>query len=327
MSVHDPVWIAEADVFAHCVNGDFYHRTNGKRLREVPLFRHLKCSLVRNADTVSVEEYHGRKSEVSFRSARPWTRGNRSPACELSDLAIVWLYAHRRDIDIRVTFLQAKWSGGAHKCMEQGPPYNEAFQGNSTQWYLLNKRPDIWPSHGNFNPPSDLLKGAALPSVSSFGVFHDLGGHEYNFFYGAADTVICPPPRRATAKASMYCASPHRFVTTGPYLEEKFSPSVRDFISALLCGRVGTPIELESSLSKTERNYRSRVGGWLVSCIQTFNPGAERRRLFQALRRHFDDFTADFAEPVQEGTGVGQFLLIGGGDLDVPQRRLGSLDF
>lgn len=315
MSLDDHLWNAEVDQFAHRVHGEFQRRTKGRYFREVPLFRHFRAALVECADTIKVEEYHGRKSEVCFRSAPPWTRVNKPPACELSDLAIVWVYGRQRHLDVRVSFLQAKWSDEIHGCAEETLPCNERFRGNSTQWYLLNKRPEIWPSHSKFNPPPDLLKGAVLPSIASFGVFHDTGYRDYEFFYGSADSIICPPPKRANKKARMHCASPHRFLTIGPYIEEKFSPSLRGFSSALLRGRVGSPISLDDKVTNSEKAYRERIGGWIVSGIRALNGRPEGGQLFNVLASHFDDSAGEFRDKLEHSTGVDKFLLIGGGDL------------
>lgn len=68
------------------------------------------------------------------------------------------------------------------------------FQANLEQWDLLSRRPVISPVRP-FTADPELLSGAALPSVGSFGVFHrGCCCRESGFFYVSAD---CLQPKGA----------------------------------------------------------------------------------------------------------------------------------
>lgn len=251
-------------MFGHCLERAFDRETSGKRMREVALFRTLMRAFNALRPRFHVEEYHGTKSRIQFSGAPPWTRSAR-PSCELSDLAIVWL----RGGKARVTFLQAKWSGKDYYGCDSDGYINESFRGDSTQWYLLNKRPSIAPTHSNFRPPENLLSDAMLPSVCSYGLFYEQAVNRYGFLYASADVVMCPRPTRPSAKVPLDLLTTNYVSGYSGRIEQKWACCLSIFGSALHAGRVGTPIHDSTSISDEERQYRHDVSRWLARMLRS----------------------------------------------------------
>lgn len=159
---------------------DFDKQTSSGIRGEVDLFRALLRSL-RAAPGVEVEEYHGSGHQVSHQTIPEVNLGRQR--CELSDLMIVVSHRDNR-IAPRLTFLQAKYERGIRTSIT--PP-----SANYVQWSLLAGRPAITGA-GRFRPPQDLLSGAALPSVGTFGFFVDgsLRGAQYDLIYASADALV-----------------------------------------------------------------------------------------------------------------------------------------
>ena len=171
---------------------NFAHASHTARLDEVELFRALRVAILATAPHFPVEEYHGAVSRVLFPACPPWTK--QVAQCELSDLCIVW-FRRKPRAAARITFLQAKLSKKQHlPCMDGT---KQSFIGDSTQWYLLNKRPELVGCFHTFQPPTNLLKDALLPSVATFGVFHKGAHSAYSFFYASADIIGATTPKKA----------------------------------------------------------------------------------------------------------------------------------
>lgn len=151
---------------------------------EIALFRHLKSILTASHHaSVQVEEYHGNSHQVYFQPR--FSGSKRMRRCELADLAIV-SYSRRGRERARITFLQAK---NDRRRRTLPPTVSKlGWRVNTVQWDLLSGRPAIR-GHRRFNPPSDLLSGAILPSVGSFGFFHHVG-NTVDMAYTSADQLV-----------------------------------------------------------------------------------------------------------------------------------------
>jgi len=174
---------------AAAVLADFDRRSAKGMTGEVDLFRALLAAL-RVAPGVQAEEYHGSGHQVRHTTIRQVGLGD--CRCELSDLMLVSFHQDP-SVSPRLTFLQAKY--------ERGPlTIHRAPKANYVQWSLLAGRPPIIPT-GKFHPPADLLKGALLPSVGTFGFFVNGSNRnaKYDLVYASADALVpvhAPPAKR-----------------------------------------------------------------------------------------------------------------------------------
>jgi hypothetical protein len=151
---------------------------------EIQLFRaFIRAFNALGPDALS-KEYHGNRYQVTFKEARG--AGRPIPRCELCDVMIIHYPANNPNA-ARITFNQAKVTtntlGGHHPKKTTGP---DSFGANLEQWDLLSNRPSINPATKTFHPPLDLLSGATLPSVGTFGVFYP-SGPSYDFAYYVAN--------------------------------------------------------------------------------------------------------------------------------------------
>jgi hypothetical protein len=102
--------------------------------------------------------------------------------CELSDLLIIVFSPSAGAA--RFTFLQAK----SERAVPPNPP-QWAYEANLEQWDLLAQRPDIQPVSKAFTAPKNLLSGALMPSIGSFGLFYQTGSSGYQLLYASADCL------------------------------------------------------------------------------------------------------------------------------------------
>lgn len=285
----------------------FVRLANGGNGREVRLFRCLRKAILSTAPQFPVEEFHGARSQVVFPASPPWTKS--VARCELADLCIVWFRRHPQP-RARITFLQAKRSDQSHTVCASGSSINECFGGDSTQWYLLNKRPLLVGRYRTFQPPPNLLKDAVLPSVASYCVFHETVPQEYSFFYASADAVTASPPSKPgrvllTAKASAMA------VRNGGLDEQKWACCPLIFGRALYSGTIGTPIDRQSVVSSEDAALRSFVRHWLVSVLAT---AVQQQQIGPVIRSFIEMF--DLVVPEQPTTAPARSILFIQGDDD-----------
>lgn len=230
--------------------------TKGGRLGEVLLLEALADAFASaKASRVLSEVYHGWSHQVSF------TQGAQGHRCELCDLLIVAV-ASTHPLDARMTLLQAKFE---RRVVPKGAP-NNRFAANMVQRDLLGRRPDIT-GCGGFNPPPDLLSGAARPSVGSFGFLFASGNNNYELVYASADT-LAPANPNATGR--------YRDVTVNalpPRGEEVvFSPSTAEFGKSLAELRIGTPVPLWAAVDGGDNTAR-----WLIDVLDAAAKRPEHR--------------------------------------------------
>lgn len=230
-----------------------------------------------------VQEFHGSKHQVYFNGEGAWAR---DPArCELCDLAIV-SYSTEGGFHGKLTFLQAKLDRDvcpADVCQWfLGTPIK--FKANLEQWDLLSRRPNILPVRPFVAPP-DLLSGAELASVGSFGVFHRTShSKEAGFFYAAADCLVpngSPSTRSGTLMATG--GLPHER-TVGGEVEQIYCPDIASFGTALFDLKIGTPIE-DAAGGVSGSTYRKIARHWLGSVIATHTANQDSD-ITEELNRH-----------------------------------------
>ncbi len=253
-----------AQDFGASLGCEFSRAANRGSFRETRLFSALRKAILATAPRFLVEEFHGTRSQVIFPTCPPWTKN--VAQCELADLCIVW-FCRRPQLSARITFLQAKRSDVAPcLCTDGVGSINQRFYGDSTQWFLLHRRPTLVGRFQRFQPPSNLLKDALLPSVATFCVFHRTAPREYGFFYASADVVLASKPSRP-GRVQLTASAPARTVKTGYFDEQKWACCPLTFGQALFAGRIGTPIDHQSVASPDDNALRSSIRRWLASVL------------------------------------------------------------
>jgi hypothetical protein len=280
-----------AKTFGQRFAADFSRLADGKPFRELRLFRALQKALIAQADRFSIEEFHGSGSQVVFPAHQHWTKS--AARCELSDLCIIWF--RRRPVPVaRITFLQAKISlnnfsfGGAH-----GKAPSVSFDVDSTQWCLLHRRPQILGRYRTFNPPVDLLSGALLPSVGSYGIFHQGSTADVRFFYSTAANLHMPAPT-SPGNRTVHCPLGATRMPVGSWQEEQWCDSAQSFGEALYDGMIGTPIHLVPSQAPAHARWATDVRRWILG----FLPRAPVAKMWN--RRTIDTFRETFEIPEDE---------------------------
>ncbi len=122
---------------------------------------------------------------------------------------------------------------------------------------------------GNFNPPSNLLSGALLPSVGSFGFFYQDVNGEYQVYYSSADNLSPPgAPQSKHHKVSVQRFCPHQRIRH--HFPEVVSAGCnREFGRALADNMIGTPIHhaCDGTTAGGSRQCREWLSGALHSLI------------------------------------------------------------
>lgn len=290
---------------------NFAQKSKTARLDEVDLFRALREAMLATTPHFLVEEYHGAVSRVLFPACPPWT--NEPARCELSDLCIIWFRKRPRP-EARITFLQAKLSKSAHSpCIADGS-INESFIGDSTQWYLLNKRPEIVGCFHTFRPPTNLLKDALLPSVATYGVFHKVPGRGYSFFYASADIIAAATPSKpGDVRLSVPSIAPQAQI--GGLTEQKSACCPVIFGEALFSGRIGTPFDYNSVASSNDGAWRDAIRRWLGS---TLGNAIRDNQVGPVIRSFIGTLDIQFGESDGEvGSPAKSIMFIQGDDEEV----------
>lgn len=264
---------------------DFNQRTTGRSLGEITLFRALLDSLKAGAPNVLVEEYHGAGHQVRHHTVPAIGLG--AQRCELSDLMLA-VFHQDSSVPPRLTFLQAKYERGVFsKARPLGANY--------VQWSLLAGRPALQ-GCAKFAPPIDLLSGAVLPSIGTFGFFIETGTtiKQYDLMYSVAEALgpVHPPPAMRKHGKVQGLFLPYVLPSPGPpyaivrrqigaYEETVSASSLGLFLKELLALRVGSPLAV--------RGWDAT--GWLLTELQRL-PGRLAGELSSRLAdwvRHQDN--------------------------------------
>lgn len=213
-------------------------------LGEIPLFRCLINALKSSSHSgFAAKEYHGSKYQVRHNTGFPVAHLGLAQ-CELCDVMILSLDA-RKVVAPRVTFLQAKY----HRSRRPAGVGNHTFSGDLVQWSLLRHRPTLQkPQKGPLQFPKNLLSGAALNSIGSFGFFTGdrKGGIELS--YASAD-VLAPVGRAGRAGRQLLkneklqgTFAPYRVRRRRGLSELETSTGLDTFVGGLHDLVVGTPL-------------------------------------------------------------------------------------
>lgn len=191
-----------------------------------------------------LEEFHGFKRQIYFNTSNPWQRPK--ARCELCDVLFV-VYSTNGGLGVRMTLLQAKLSRSMHTTNTPGSAgtiERQEFKANFEQWDLLSSRPTLMPTTV-FAPPTDLLSSALLPTVGSFGVFHQSALGPVDLFYVSADCLAptstpAGPDSRIGTLSTKHGVAAHR--TVGTWDEVTYCPTAFEFARSLYEISIGTPI-------------------------------------------------------------------------------------
>lgn len=239
----------------------FYHQSLGAQ-GELALFRALIRAFGTLGDGALAKEYHGNRYQVTFKQARG--AGRLTPRCELCDVLIIH-YPMGNPSAARITFNQVKVASKPFSCHEN-TQFNKpfSFRANLEQWDLLSNRPHIGPATRTFNPPPDLLAGALLPSVGTFGVFYPVS-HGFDFAYFVANGLTALN-NLAGRSGTLQWANPlHQLRTVSGHREITATCCIRTFGDALDMGYVGTPVtQLLNSSTRP-----SALRAWLTRILVT----------------------------------------------------------
>ena len=314
------MWTIGASGPAHELADRFEHHAHGVGPGELPQFRALMRALREVNQGVRVAEFHGSGHQVFQPVVTPWVRS--SGRCELSDLCIIW-FRTRRKREGRITFLQAKRSHRAHSvfswfstvrdhalpwpsrlvcdhlihvlqrsiahgevlCLPDHP-FEQEFEADSTQWHLLNRRPRVV-GHGGFAPPPDLLSGAILPSVGSYGVFHEWRG-DRTFFYASAD-LLASNALGSAGHCRLSMSSEQPFRQLGGYNEQTWACCPCMFGLGLYSGIIGSPFGPRGASGFTGIGgaWNDRMVDWFMSLRLTPGDGDADNAVLAKFRSAF----------------------------------------
>lgn len=242
-------------------------KTKKVRFYETHLFRALTNAITSLSPRFLIEEYHGSTHQVAFGGHGGWARD--IARCELSDLLII-TFTHKPKIRGRMTFLQAKRSLSKFCICCHYPEFNlpleVAFRANLEQWDLLNRRPFII-GIPPFDPPPELLSGALLASIGSFGVFHRRQDKSVGFLFASADT-LSPTGQPVRKHGNLeVLAGPSKRSVHG-YEEMRLACCIQIFGLGLFGLKIGTPFDYDKFVSITDNAYRKRIRSWLGGIIR-----------------------------------------------------------
>jgi hypothetical protein len=230
--------------FAIAFDKHFRDLTHGAGHSEIFLFRAMHTALVRAGAGLRVEEYHGTSHQVRFIGNGSCARS--SARCELCDLLIIIYSQHTGEA--RLTFLQAK--------SERKPvnaPCSTKFSANLEQWFLLANRPVI-SGFGAFDPPSNLLASAMLPSVGSFGFFYRTAGGDFQTYFAVAN-YLSPPVAYTQRQGRLQPMGPCGLRSTGGHQECHSAADNLSFAENLYRMHIGSPIHPIIVQASDTRNW------------------------------------------------------------------------
>lgn len=296
-----------ADLFGQKLREEFSVRANAAAFKEIPQFRALQDAIQASSGPFAVEELHGTRSHVRFSGSFPWTV---SPACcELSDMCIVWFKS--APPQARMTLLQAKRSHKKHSlCHPSQTALLEDFYGDSTQWYLLSQRPAIRGRHACFCPPTDLLSGAFLPSIGSFGVFHELPSGKKSFFFVSAAKIAGPSTKGSHKQLTAMAPKPIEVIAG--FKEQQWTCCAYTFGYALYSGLIGTPIHPMPAIVPSGVPRGREVIEWLAASATSLTHGD----LGPVARSFFAQFDVALPQPARRQAPARSIVFLRANDDD-----------
>lgn len=267
------------------LQNDFLIRSLGLK-KEVDLFRAFISAFNALGTDALAKEYHGNRYQVTFNERRG--AGRAVPRCELCDVMII-NYPISDPGAARITFNQAKVTDNVlrcHQAFSTAAPYS--FRANLEQWDLLSNRPYISSASRFFYPPSNLLSGALLSSVGTFGVFYPVGT-SFDFAYLVADGLT-PLHNNASPSGTLLWRAPLLQIrVVGTHDEMTGTCCLHQFGDALEQNLIGTPIS--TLLSGSSGQGAAQMRAWL-------------REVLLSLQREHPD--SSLPEELLNGLQLGQ---------------------
>ena len=252
----------------------------GRKIGEVMLFREMANQFNAPGRCTYVEEVHGNKGRVEFRSL--FSLGPKT--VELGDLLLFTYDEYKREL--RICTMQAKYKKGRFQKFLH-------CRGDIFQWELLYTKPTITNKNGSHFPPHILNFRADYDSITAYGVFyHDAYQHAIDFLYTMpylfkpvrwprgpisggvrAFQFICPIAAKGSVKSCVRGIAPH----------EAFSIcSIDAFEDQVLRCKVGAPIEKDSEIQK-----------WALNLFAHMRNRADHPEVIDAILRAYEFFYRD----------------------------------
>lgn len=260
--------------------------------REVDLFR----SFIDAFNSMGIEaistEYHGSKYQVTFPQSRG--AGRPVPRCELCDVVIIQ-YPTNAAQKARITFNQMKVTNKtfSHCARNRKSAFSYSFAANLEQWDLLAHRPLIKSAVSTFNPASDLLSNATLPSVGSFGVFYPRAG-TYDFAYFIAEELNPLTNNKSRSGTLRMTKKMIERRHSSGYYEVTGSCCFFKFGDALERGLVGSPLQLMLNPAAGDGGEMKAWLSTLLSELRATNPDSNiPQELASGLELEIDEGLAD----------------------------------
>ncbi|MBD9463909.1 hypothetical protein [Pseudomonas sp. Pdm06] len=239
-----------------------FHKESRGKTGEIKLFRAFIRAFNSLGPDVLAKEYHGNRHQVTFNESRG--AGRATPRCELCDVMII-NYPVGNPSAARITFNQAKVADntlGCTRIITAATPYS--FRANLEQWDLLSNRPDISSASRAFHPPSNLLSGALLPSIGTFGVFYPVGT-SFDFAYLVADG-LAPLNNNLSPSGTLLWSTPLGIVRAVKGHDEITGTCcLEQFGDALGLNLIGTPIS--TLMYGASGNVAAQMRIWLTEVL------------------------------------------------------------
>ncbi|MBK7832656.1 MAG: hypothetical protein IPJ56_10025 [Gemmatimonadetes bacterium] len=245
--------------FPYALEQTFKRVTSAQQPDEIRLFRALQYSFEELSSDFSVEVLHGNRSQVSYSTKSSWADPSGTEQCELCDLLIVSFRA--KPFALRMTCLQ-------NKADQRIGGLPDKFKADLVQLELLSVRPRIV-GRLKFAPPANLLSGALLPSIGSYGVFYRDAVGEYDMAYRIASELALPTGGRSPARQVGSLLAPPFVRVIGGHPERIGAATLCLFAMDLAMLRIGTPLQgHEVSGSAEHTGYRATIRKWLGGMIK-----------------------------------------------------------
>ncbi|MCX9126914.1 hypothetical protein OKT23_19400 [Providencia rettgeri] len=233
---------------------------------EIALFRAFIRTFDYLGSNALAHEYHGNRYQVTFTAMRG--AGRQKPRCELCDVMIIH-YPEGNPRAARVTFNQAKVSSNPlQSATAVFAPYK--FRANLEQWDLLSNRPLIRATSSKINLPANLLSGALLPSVGTFGVFYPTG-QGFDFAYFVANG-LSPLNNNNNSSGTLQWKTKLGCVRKiNNYKEITATCCMYTFGQSLESGLIGTPLQQILNVSTEPAEIRIWLRS-MLSSLQEMHP-------------------------------------------------------
>lgn len=261
-----------------------FHNESLNARGEIALFRAFIRTFNYLAPNALAHEYHGNRYQVTFTAMRG--AGRKRPRCELCDVMIIH-YPEGNPRAARVTFNQAKVSSNPLQCSKAVfAPYK--FHANLEQWDLLSNRPLIRATTAKINLPANLLSGALLPSVGSFGVFYP-SGQGFDFAYFVANGLIPLNNNNSSSGTLQWKTQLGDVREINNYKEITATCCMNTFVESLESGLIGTPLQQVLNASTEAAEPRIWFRSMLFSLQEMYPDSTLPNELLEGFELNLDE--------------------------------------